>query len=90
MSADSRRLLTHRRTRFRSSTNSERGAVVDDDDALDVTQHVYPIPRRAAAAAAAEATDQCEAIRLRPAGLVGLGFTMLFLGLHQCLCTYVL
>lgn len=82
MSAESRRHLTHRRTRFRSSTNNELGTVADE---LDLTQHVYP--NKQPAAGTRVAADKTKVIEIRPAGFIGLGFAMLFLGLHQCFCT---
>ncbi|KAJ3476532.1 hypothetical protein NLG97_g9101 [Lecanicillium saksenae] len=80
MSAESRRHLTHRRTRFRSSTNNELGTVADE---VDVAQHIYPnkLPSEPKVAA-----KQVKAITLQPAGFIGLGFAMLFMGLHQCMC----
>ncbi|OAA82191.1 GPR1/FUN34/yaaH [Akanthomyces lecanii RCEF 1005] len=88
MSAESRRHLTNRRTRFRSSTNNERGTVADDELDVAAARHMYPATRPAADISTTAATDKLkEATQLRPAGFVGLGFTMLFLGLHQCLCT---
>ncbi|XWW92551.1 hypothetical protein V2A60_000474 [Cordyceps javanica] len=81
MSAESRRHLTQRRTRFRSSTSSERGTVTE---VLDLAQHVYPTARTAEFTASVD--DESKVFEMRPAVLVGLGLTMLFLGLHQCLC----
>ncbi|KAJ6785118.1 hypothetical protein PWT90_07938 [Aphanocladium album] len=81
MSAESRRHLTHRRTRFRSSTNNELGTVADE---VDVAQHIYPnkLPSEPKLAAA-----KIKTITVRPAGFIGLGCAMLFMGLHQCICT---
>ncbi|ATY61751.1 GPR1 FUN34 yaaH [Cordyceps militaris] len=88
MSAEATRLLTHRRTRFRSSTSSERGDVAD---VLDLAQHVYPTAATRPAAAAMPCTaDKAEERELHPAGLVALGFALLFLGLHHWLCTGIL
>lgn len=87
MSAEATRLLTHRRTRFRSNTSSERGDVAD---VLDLAQHVYPTAATRPAAAMPCTADKTEERELHPAGLVALGFALLFLGLHHWLCTYVL
>lgn len=90
MSAESRRHLTNRRTRFRSSTNNERGTAADDDLDVAAAQRVYPTTPPPTDTTRTAATDKLnEETQLRPAGFVSLGFTMLFLGLHQCICTYV-
>ncbi|KAM3510037.1 hypothetical protein MY10362_000281 [Beauveria mimosiformis] len=81
MSAESTRHLANRRTRFRSSTNNEQGTVMEE---LDVAHHVYPIKRPADTN---PATGKPKGVEIRPAGFVGLGLTMLFLGLHQCIYT---
>ncbi|KAM3433388.1 hypothetical protein MY4824_006038 [Beauveria thailandica] len=81
MSAESTRHLTNRRTRFRSSTNNEQGTVTEE---LDVAHHVYPIKPPADTN---PATGRPKGLQIRPAGFVGLGLTMLFLGLHQCIYT---
>ncbi|KAM3494533.1 hypothetical protein MY3957_002256 [Beauveria namnaoensis] len=81
MSAESTRHLTNRRTRFRSSTNNEQGTVTEE---LDVAHYVYPIKRPTDTT---PATGKPKGVDIRPAGFVGLGLTMLFLGLHQCIYT---
>ncbi|KAM3456874.1 hypothetical protein MY3296_001532 [Beauveria thailandica] len=82
MSAESTRHLTNRRTRFRSSTNNEQGTVTEE---LDVAHHVYPIKPPADTNPATGMPKK--GLQIRPAGFVGLGLTMLFLGLHQCIYT---
>lgn len=89
MSAESRRHLTNRRTRFRSSTNNERGTAADDELDVAAAQRVYPTTPPTDTTRTAATDKLNEETQIRPAGFVGLGFTMLFLGLHQCICTYV-
>lgn len=83
MSTESTRHLTHRRTRFRSSTNNELGTVAED---LDLARHVYPNKQTVDPAAA---DDKIKPADIRPAGFIGLAFATLFLGLHQCIWSYV-